>query len=343
MGGTESVSSSQISRKANKTEKVSIFRKLNLIFRFSYTLPFFMASVCGVLFAYVSLDVPAYIAVLIPVTVMFMALFVNFSNDYYDSISGADDLRFQGWDEHKAEGLESSPFLEKLYWDGNPVNNGLVTAKQAKVIMAALVGISILLAAPILLYGNLITVAIFGGFGLLIAFFYTAPPVNLGARGLGEIAVGVSFFLMVFASYYVASEEVWNYEIFVFAIIVGLMVGLMRTADSMSGQDAHIQSGEKSISVRVGLDNMHKVIKAILVVIYIVVALMTYFDITYVLLFLTLPLAIKGWKLMNAKPKYWEVFMAPLTFGIAVFTQFLFIIVMIVQMYFTYDLFGALF
>ena len=343
MSGTENVTSSQTPGKGeNQTERISLFRKLNLIFRFSYTLPFFMASVCGVLFAYMSLDVPAYIAILIPVTVMFMALFVNFSNDYYDSISGADDLRFQGWDEEKATGLETSPFLQKLYWDGNPVNNGMVTLKQAKIIMACLVGISMLLAVPIFLYGGW-TILIFGGFGLLIAFFYTAPPVNLGARGLGEIAVGVSFFLMVFASYYVASEGVWSYEMLIFSIIVGLMVGLMRTADSMSGQNAHIQSGEMSISVRVGLDNMHKVIKVFLVAIYIVVAMMVYFDITYVLLFLTLPLAVKAWHLLNAKTKYWEVFMAPLTFGIAVFTQFLFVLVMIVQMFFTYDLIGSLF
>ena len=338
------MSSSRVSRKGDgETEKISVLRRLNLVFRFSYTLPFFMASVCGVLFAYLNADVPAYIAVLIPVTVMFMAVFVNFSNDYYDSISGADDLRFQGWKEGKVEGIDTSPFLEKLYWDGNPVNNGMVTTKQAKVIMAALVGIIVMLAVPVLLYGDLITVGMFGVFGLLIAFFYTAPPVNLGARGLGEVAVGVSFFMMVFASYYVASGEIWNFEIFMFAIIVGLAVGLMRTADSMSGQDAHIQTGERSISVRVGLDNMHKVIKAMFVIIFVVVAVMLYFDITYILLFLTLPLVVKAWKLLNAKPKYWEVYMAPLTFGISVFTQFLFVIVMVIQIYFTYDLFGTLF
>jgi len=328
-------------RLANEDGNVSAFRRLNLIFRFSYTLPFFMASVCGVVFASMHVDVPYHIIALIPVTVMFMALFVNFSNDYFDSVSGADDLRFQGWDDSKAKGIGDSPFLKKLYWDGNPVNNGLVTIRQAKAIMAFLVGVSILLAIPIFIYSGW-TVLIFGGFGLLIAFFYTAPPVNLGARGLGEIAVAASFFLMVFAAYYVASGEVWSYEILVFAILIGLLVGLMRTADSMSGQEAHIKSGERSISVRVGLDRMHIVIKAILVAAYAIVAIMLCFDITYAMLFLTLPLAFKAWKLLNAKSPYWEVFMAPMTFGIALMTEILFILVMGVQMFFTYDLFGTL-
>lgn len=320
-------------------KEMSALRKLNLIFRFSYTLPFFLASLCGVVFAYIHTDVPWYIAILIPVTVMFLAVFVNFSNDYYDHVSGVDDLRFNNKDKGMLDGVTDSMMMKKLYWDGNPVNNGLVTREQAKMIMLFLVIISVILSIPILLYGGWLAV-LFGAIGLLIAFFYTAPPVNLGARGLGEIAVAVSFFLMVFASYYIASEGIWNTEILVFAIMIGVLVGLMRLVDSMSGQEAHIAAGEKSISVMLGLDGMVPVIKAVQVVAYIIVAVMVlFFDITYVLLFLTLPIAIKGWKILKEKKQYWEVMMAPVTFVIAFLTELLFIIIQVIQIYFTYNLF----
>jgi len=321
-------------------EKVSPLRKLNLIFRFSYTLAFLLASVCGIVFAYAHYDVPIHIAILIPATVLFMALFVNFSNDYYDSVSGVDDLRFK----RAAEGnISDSPLLKRIYWDGNPVNNGLVTRKQAKFIMVFLVAVCALLAIPIVLYGfdNNIgwTVIAFGAAGLLISFFYTAPPVNLGARGLGEISVGTSFFLMVFASCFVAAKGEWSYEIFVFAVLIGILVGLMRLVDSMSGQESHIEAGEKSISVLLGLDRMVPLIKGFVVLGYIVAAIMLYFDLTYLLLFLTLPLAIGGWKVLSEKGPYWEVKIAPVMFLTAFLTEVLFIITQVVQVFFTYSLF----
>jgi 1,4-dihydroxy-2-naphthoate octaprenyltransferase len=73
-------------------------RRLNLIFRFSYTLPFFMASVCGSLFAYLFYMPPVHIIILMPLVVLLLAIFVNFSNDYFDHRSGVDksvaEIRF---------------------------------------------------------------------------------------------------------------------------------------------------------------------------------------------------------------------------------------------------------
>lgn len=319
-------------------EKISPLRKLNLIFRFSYTFVFTLASVCGVLFAHLNYDVPLHILILIPAVVMFLALFVNFSNDYFDHVSGVDDLRFNGKDKHMLDGITDSPVMRKLYWDGNPVNNGMVTRKQAQWIIVVLLVISIILALPVLLYGGW-PVLTLGLIGVVIAYFYTAPPVNLGARGLGEVAVAISFFLMVFGSYYVASEYQWSNEIFAFAVVIGIMVGHMRMVDSMSGQDAHITAGERSISVLVGLDGMSKIIKIMLILSYIAVAFMVYFDLVYIILFLTLPLGIKAWRSCTEKEQYWVIKCAPMMFLIAFLTELLFIVTQIVMVYFTYPLF----
>lgn len=74
---------------APSKDELPFLTKVNYVFRFSYTLPFVLASVCGVLCA-VPYDVPWHILVLIPVAVLFFALLVNFSNDYYDHKSGVD-------------------------------------------------------------------------------------------------------------------------------------------------------------------------------------------------------------------------------------------------------------
>ena len=55
-------------------DDLSMMTRINLIFRFSYTLPFLLASVCGIVYA-IPYDVPCHILVLIPVAVLFLAVF----------------------------------------------------------------------------------------------------------------------------------------------------------------------------------------------------------------------------------------------------------------------------
>ncbi|MCL2032824.1 MAG: prenyltransferase [Methanomassiliicoccaceae archaeon] len=329
------------------TADVSFSRRVNLIFRFSYTFPFFMASVCGSLFAYLFYEPPLHVVVLMPVVVLLLAVFVNFSNDYFDHRSGVDKIRFS----EKEEMMKAmdSKLLKKIYWEGNPFDNGLVSDKQGKIIMAALVGISVVLAVPIILHGGWI-VAVFGAAGIFLSYFYTAPPLDLGARGLGEADVAVSFFMLVFCSFYVANVDfdwgtfaftgVFDIEILVFAVIVGTLVGMMRLTDSMSGQEAHIANGEKSISVRFGIDGAVRMAKVLIIFVYVMVALMVYFNPLYALLFLTLPLMLKAWRTMNEKGEHWRLKIPPFFFGTAFLTEVLFIIAATVK--FLFDV-GSLF
>ncbi len=320
----------------NADRDISFMRKVNLIFRFSYTLPFFTASVCGSLFAFLFYEPPLHVVILMPVVVLLLAVFVNFSNDYFDHRSGVDKIRFSQAEEmSKVLDIE---LLKKIYWEGNPFDNGLVTDKQGRIIMAALVIISVILAIPIMLHGGWVAAA-FGVVGILLSYFYTAPPLDLGARGLGEVDVGISFFMLVFCSFYVATIEmdglfaftgVFNVEIFVFALIVGVLVGLMRLTDSMSGQDAHIANGERSISVRFGLDGTVKIAKGVVIIAYVMAAVMVYFNPLYLLLFLTLPLTLKAWKVMDEKGEQWCLRVSPLFFGNAFLTELLFIAAVIV-------------
>jgi 1,4-dihydroxy-2-naphthoate octaprenyltransferase len=322
----------------NTDTNVSFLRRINLIFRFSYTLSFFMASVCGSLFAFLFYGPPLHIVVLIPLVVLLLAVFVNFSNDYFDHRSGVDKIRFS----QKEELMKAmdSKLLKKIYWEGNPFDNGLVTDKQGKIVMALLLIMAIVLAVPIILYGGWIAV-VFGVIGVFLSYFYTAPPFDLGARGLGEADVAISFFMLVFCSFFVATVDfdwgtfsltgVFDIEIFVFAAIVGTLVGLMRLTDSMSGQEAHIANGERSIPVRVGLDGAVKIAKAVMIIAYSMAAVMVYFNPVYVLLFLTLPLTLKVWKIMTLKEDNWMMRLPPFFFGTAFLAEIFFIVAVCLQ------------
>ena len=327
---------------------VSVMRKINLIFRFSYTLPFFAASLCGSLFAFLMYDPPVHIVILMPLVVLLLAVFVNFSNDYFDHRSGVDKIRFEKKEE-MAKAMLDTKLMKAVYWEGNPFDNGLVTDKQGKAIMAFLVIASALMAVPIILHGGLMVV-IFGAAGFFLSYFYTAPPLDLGAKGLGEVDVALSFFMLVFCSFYVGTIDfavadtvlfscdilgthalglafgVFDTEIFVFAVIIGMLVGLMRLTDSMSGQEAHIANNEKSIAVRFGLGGAVKIAKAFMILGYALFAVMVFFNPVYLLLFAVLPLSVKAWKIMSLKEENWAIRCPPLFFGTAFLMEMLFII-----------------
>lgn len=310
--------------------ELTLWRRINLIFRFSYTLPFVLASVCGIVAA-LPYGAPWYILVLIPVTVLFMALFVNFSNDYFDYKSGIDAKVFHDRFEVQRKLLESDA-LKKLYWSGNQFDTGLVTEKQGKAIMAALVVIIVILAIPILLYGGW-AVLVMGAVGLFLAWAYTAPPINLGARGLGEVDVMVSFFMMCFCSFYIVAGTM-TVDVALFSVMVGLIVGLMRLIDSMPANAAHREAGEINLSIRLGDRGSFLFIEGVVVFAYILVLAMCLFNAIYVILFLSLPLTSRMIRVMRSGIDHWDVEIIPYSFGFSVTSEVLFIIAAAVT-YFT--------
>ncbi len=306
--------------------ELSARRKLMDVLRISYTLPFVLASVTGVALA-LTFSQEWMIAVLIPIDVFFLALFVNFSNDYFDHRSGVDRLRFQ---DTEISGRARNVLSERFYWSGNAFDNGLITVRQGRLVMAILAAIAVFFAIPIFLYGGWI-VLILGGVGFFLAYFYTAPPLNLGARGLGELDVAISFAFMSFFSYFVIVQE-FSWEAVLISICVGLGVGLMRIVDEMTGYEAHLKTGEKDLCVIMGLERAVGLVTTLLVVLYITAGVLVLLDATYVLLFLTVPTAVRVvLYLRNRGDELRFIRPVPEIFKVAVKTEILVIISLIVR------------
>ena len=304
-------------------DELSMLTRVNLIFRFSYTIPFLLASVCGVVYA-VPYDVPWHIMVLIPVAVLLLALFVNFSNDYFDHKSGV-DKKVNDRKSRTRDNLMTSDAVKRVYWEGNQFDTGLVTERQGKAIMAALLVLIVIVALPVIAYGGW-SVVVLGLIGAALAFFYTAPPVNLGARGLGEVSVAISFFMMCFCSFYVATGT-FAVEILLFSIMIGIIVGLMRLIDSMSANDVHLEMHEVNMSIRLGTEGTVRAIKATVVIAYVLAALMCYYNLLNVLLFATLLITVKMVRVIDARREHWDVAIIPFSFLFSLLTEVLFLVV----------------
>lgn len=304
---------------------ISMLRKMNLIFRFSYTLPFFLASLCGSVLA-LSYSPSLWMVILIPLTVQVLAVFVNFSNDYFDHGSGVDSMRYEMTKNH----ITDSEVLNKIYWEGNQFDTGMITEKQGRIVMAIIVGIVAIMSIPIVAYSGW-KVIILGLIGLFFAYFYTAPPLNLGARGLGETVVGISFLMIVACTFYVLTGTITQ-EVIIASLIIGIALGTMRMVDSMSAQDAHIANHEVSVSVILGINRTIPIVRFMILSIYVLAVCLSIFNPAFLLIFLSLPLSYKAWKIMQPGNGGWEIKVIPYFFGISMAIEVFVIISALISM-----------
>ncbi|MDW5563627.1 MAG: prenyltransferase [Methanomassiliicoccus sp.] len=276
--------------------ELTTWQKVKEVLRIAYTLPFVLASVVGVVFA-LTVRQEALISILIPLTVLFLALFVNFSNDYFDHRSGVDKLRFSYYEDEALRAEIAQLFNQKVFWSGNALDRGIITEAQGKVLMTILAIGAVLLAIPIILYAGWLAVAL-GLVGLALAFFYTAPPINLGARGLGEIDVLVSFAMMAFFSYFVIAQT-FSWPMLFLSLAIGLGAMLMRLSDEAPGYPSHVAKGEKNLLVRFGLDNIGRIEAALIAALYLCVLSAAVLEPFLVILFLVLPLPIRALRILR--------------------------------------------
>lgn len=276
---------------------LTTWQKTKEVLRIAYTLPFVLASVVGVAFA-LTVKQELLISIFIPVTVLFLALFVNFSNDYFDHKSGVDKLRFSHYEDKELKDEIAQLFNQKVFWSGNSLDRGIITDAQGKALMIFLAAGAVLLSIPIILYGGW-PVIILGLIGLALAFFYTAPPVNLGARGLGETDVLLSFTMISFFSYFVIVQE-FSWPMLLLSMSIGFGAMLMRLSDEAPGYQSHVAKGEKNLLVRFGIENIAKIETVLIAAIYICILGAVVFEPFFIILFLALPIPIKALRTMKA-------------------------------------------
>jgi 1,4-dihydroxy-2-naphthoate polyprenyltransferase len=143
---------------------------------------------------------------------IFMHIAANTFNDYFDWTSGTDQL--------------NNDYFTPYTGGSRSIELGLIDPKNLfRVALSSLI-ISTLLGLA-LTYLSGIGVLIFGLFGAITTYFYTAPPLRLAARrGLGELVVFLNFGpLAVAGSIYAMTGRVTLID-----FLVGIPIGLLTTA-----------------------------------------------------------------------------------------------------------------
>ncbi len=161
---------------------------------------------------------------------------LNVANDVFDSVQGADDAnvtptQFSGGSRVIQYGLVSLRGMA-----------GLATLFYG---IAAVIGIILLV-----LRGSPALLAI-GVIGFIVSIGYTAPPLKLVYRGLGEIAVAIGFGpLMLLGAYVVQTGGTLSWEPFVASLPIALLVTMILYVNEIPDRRGDARAGKRTLPVR---------------------------------------------------------------------------------------------
>jgi 1,4-dihydroxy-2-naphthoate octaprenyltransferase len=153
------------------------------------------------------------------------------------------------------------------------IQYGLVSRERmarislAFYLLAAAIGLLLLLLhpSPALL--------IIGVVGMLVSFGYTAPPIRLVYRGLGEIAVALGFGpLMLLGAYVVQTGGAISAEAVVLSIPVAILVALILYVNEIPDRRGDAQAGKRTLPVRLDRETVINVYLVAALAAFVVVA-----------------------------------------------------------------------
>jgi 1,4-dihydroxy-2-naphthoate octaprenyltransferase len=201
-------------------------------------LPFLTATIVPV---FLGIAVAAYdrhfslgLAILTLLGAMAVHLGLNVANDVFDTMSGVDDVNF-------------TP--TKFSGGSRVLQYGLVSLHQMMTLAGAFYAVAIIIGLVLVSLTGLGLLWL-GVAGVLMSYFYTAPPLRLVHRGLGELAVALGFGpIMVLGAYFVQTGH-YAWRPLVLSIPVAILVMLILYANEIPDRFADAKAGKRTLVVR---------------------------------------------------------------------------------------------
>jgi 1,4-dihydroxy-2-naphthoate octaprenyltransferase len=165
----------------------------------------------------------------------FAHLAINVSNDVFDTLSGADDAN--------TTPTQFSGGSRVAVYD-------LVTIRGLARLTVALFGaaaaIGLLLVA---VTGSMLLLWI-GIAGILIGVAYTAPPLKLVYRGLGEFAVAIGFGPVMMLGAYVVQTGRITLEPLLLSFVPGILIALILFVNEIPDRRSDAEAGKRTLPTR---------------------------------------------------------------------------------------------
>jgi 1,4-dihydroxy-2-naphthoate octaprenyltransferase len=175
------------------------------------------------------------LAILTILAAAFVHLGLNVANDVFDTRSGAD-----------AANVTPTQFSG----GSRVIHYGLLSMTQMERLSAAFYAAGLLIGVILALLSSFWPVLVLGVLGAAVSYFYTAPPLRLVHRGLGEIAVFLGFGpIMTLGAYYVQAKA-FGWEALYASIPVGILVALILYVNEVPDRPGDAAAGKRTLPVR---------------------------------------------------------------------------------------------
>lgn len=160
---------------------------------------------------------------------------INVTNDVFDTLSGADEANVNPT---QFSGGSRVAIYE------------LVSVRQLAVLAAALLAAAAVIGLYLVVVTGSLELLWIGAIGILIGIFYTAPPVRLVHRGVGEIAVALGFGPVMVLGAYVVQTGRLSLEAAVASVPVAILVALILYVNEIPDRAGDAAVGKRTLPVR---------------------------------------------------------------------------------------------
>jgi 1,4-dihydroxy-2-naphthoate octaprenyltransferase len=227
------------------------------------------------------------LAALTLVGAMAVHLGLNVANDIFDTLSGVD-----------AANLTPTKFSG----GSRVLQYGLVNLRQMTALSAVFYAVAIIVGLVLVAISGLGLLWL-GVAGVLISYFYTAPPLRLVHRGLGELCVALGFGpIMVLGAYFVQTGT-YALRPLILSIPVAILVMLILYANEVPDRFADAKTGKRTLVVRMQPAAVIRGYVAAVAVAYLVVIAGVIFGVLpwpTLISLITIPVAYQTWKGLKA-------------------------------------------
>lgn len=290
-------------RKVYKAQysKSTFFKKLKSCFSRTVALlllwirtlraPFFTASIAPVLLGTTvgwyetdNIRIVEFLLTLIGIVLLHAG--TNMSNDYFDHLSGND---------------EANQNVTPFSGGSQIIQNKLIPAKQ--ILFVALTWF--VLGSAIGLYLNYKVngdiVLYLGLIGVFSGFFYTAFPLKLGYRGIGEILIGLNFGVLVIVGSYYVQTEILSWRLVPISLPTSLLITAVVYINEFPDLEADAAVNKKTLVVKMGRAKSvygYWIIMSLVYLTLVFNVLLGIMPVWCLIVFLTLPLTVKAVKIL---------------------------------------------